>query len=221
MAKVYLFADETGNLDYSSSPDPRGGGASIYFGFGTAAFSDTQYANAVAEAHELRASLASSGLANGFHACADSNKTRSKVFEMIRGQQPRFDTTFLYKANAYPDVREKGGLYLYKLAWHLHVKQVALQVSDPGDELVIVAAEFGTARMRQTVDEAVNEVCSQIDRDITTCIWRAPTSWGLQAADYGLWATQRIVEGKRCTWFDPCIAPTLKSTFKPWGEPEV
>nr|DAU54435.1 MAG TPA: hypothetical protein [Caudoviricetes sp.] len=30
---------------------------------------------------------------------------------------------------------------------------------------------------------------------------------------------QRHLEGKKCTWFDPCIKPSLASLFTPWGQP--
>jgi hypothetical protein len=29
-----------------------------------------------------------------------------------------------------------------------------------------------------------------------TCIWEAPSAWGIQSADYALWRIQRIVEDK-------------------------
>lgn len=215
-----MYADETGNLDYEGSPNPQGGGASTYFGFGTATFTDGHAEGLLSGLH-LRAQLSAQGLnlPKGFHVCDDSTRTRNQMFKVVEQQVPRCDATFLYKANAYDSIRSEGPLRLYKMAWWLHLKKVALEVAGPDDELYVIAAEFGTKGTLRAVQEALAEVCSQLDRKITLCVWRSPTSWGLQVADYGLWAVQRSLEGKKCTWYEPCIKPTLRRCFFPWGRP--
>lgn len=217
--RVYLYADETGNLDYDGQPNPNGGGASTYFGFGTATFDTADHGDDLLNGLHLRAHCSKAGirLTKGFHACADSNRTRNEMFPEIKKQAPRFDATFLYKANAYPYIKAEGPMRLYELAWFLHLKRVALQVSDPEDELFVVVAEFGTKGIRNAAFQAVEDVCAQINRNITLCVWTAQSSWGLQVADYGLWAVQRNLEGKNCSWFQPCIQPTLSSLTFPWG----
>ncbi|MGI5159364.1 hypothetical protein [Microbispora sp. CA-102843] len=47
------------------------------------------------------------------------------MYDVIKAQAPRFDTTFLAKENAYDSVRNKGDLYLYRMAWFLHFKEIA------------------------------------------------------------------------------------------------
>lgn len=219
--RIYLYADETGNLDYEGSPNPQGGGASTYFGFGTATFTTANHGDDLLSGLHLRANATKHGihLPRGFHACDDSSKTRNEMFSEIKRQAPIIDTTFLYKANAYPNVRAEGPLRLYKMALFLHLKEVALNVSNPDDELFVVIAEFGTKQISAAARAAVEDVCSQINRKITLCVWSARSSWGLQVADYALWAVQRNLEGKRCTWYEPCVKPTLRSTFLPWGRP--
>lgn len=219
--RIYLYADETGNLDYSGTPNPKGGGASTYFGFGTATFQTDRHGDDLLEGLHLRAKNAKEGLSlpRGFHAVDDSRKTRDEMFNLVKEQAPRFDTTFLYKSNAYPQVREKGPMYLYRMAWYLHLKEIARQVSDEHDELYVIVAEFGTKKFKATAHKAIEEVCDQISRDITLCIWIAQSAWGLQVADYGLWAVQRRLEGKKCPWYDSCVKPTLSSVFTPWGTP--
>jgi hypothetical protein len=54
-------------------------------------------------------------------------------------------------------------------------------------------------------------------RTIVPCIWDAQTSWGIQVADYALWAVQRVLEDRKCPWFETCVEPTLRTTFLPWG----
>ena len=219
--RIYLYADETGNLDYEGLPNPQGGGASTYFGFGTATFVTENHGNDLLNGLHLRAQATKHGihLPLGFHACHDSNKTRSEMFAEIQRQAPRIDTTFLYKANAFQSVRDEGPLRLYKMALYLHLKEIACRVARPQDELFIVIAEFGTKKTSRAARAAVEDVCDQISRKITLCVWSARSSWGLQVADYALWAVQRHLEGKKCSWYAPCIAPNLVSTFLPWGKP--
>lgn len=147
--RIYLYADETGNLDYEGSPNPKGGGASTYFGFGTATFTTKNHGDDLLGGLQLRTEIAKKeiNLTKGFHACDDSNKTRSEMFAEIQKQAPRFDTTFLYKANAYPNIKRAGPMRLYKMAWFLHLKEIAVRVSEPEDELFVIVAEFGTKRV--------------------------------------------------------------------------
>ncbi|MBT2538680.1 DUF3800 domain-containing protein [Arthrobacter sp. ISL-69] len=215
MAEVFLYADETGNLDYDGEGKS---GASTYFGFGTAVFNG-DHADALFGGMRLRAEISSSGiyLPEGFHAVNDKIHTKNQVFQLIGDQAPRFDSTFLYKAQAYDSVKRKGQNYLYKMAWFLHLKEVALQVTNRGDTLYVVAGTFGTAARQTAAKMALEDVCRQVNRDIKLCVWKSSSSWGLQVADYGLWAVQRRLEGKSCRWLEPYIQPTLITEFHPWG----
>lgn len=211
-----MYADETGDLDMTGLP-----GTSRYFGFGTAVF-EGDHGRELMQGLQLRAELEQGGvnLPRGLHAKNDSHRTRDDVFDLIRLQSPRFDTTFLYKANAYGRVKDAGPTRLYKLAWYLHFKEIALRVSKPGDTLYVVAASLTTHRKTMNARDALSEVCVQTagGRQIVLCIWDAPTAWGIQVADYGLWAVQRVLEGRPCKWYDDCVQPTLRTTFMPWGQ---
>lgn len=213
---VYMYADETGNLDFSGAPE-----ASSYFGIGTSTYFGP-HQEAIGEGLALRFDLERQGLnlPRGFHAVNDTRHTRTDVFTAIKGQAPRFDTTFLRKSKAYSSVVKKGPTYIYKLAWYLHFKEISWRVTKPGDRLWVVAATLQTNKRKDAVREALHDVvCEQgpVDRDITLCIWDSPTSWGLQVADYALWAVQRKVEKGSCQWWDS-IEPTLATTFFPWGK---
>lgn len=210
-----MYADETGNLDYA----PAGkSGATEYFGFGTAVFRD-DHGSYLFEGLELRAKLEAKGLhlPKGFHAVDDSKHTKDEMFELIRAQAPRFDTTFLLKDNAYTSVKQKGEMYLYKMAWFQHFKEIALQVSNINDDLYVIVGSIATSGRKTQAKAAIADVCSQVNRVIHLCHWDACTSWGLQVADYGLWATHRSLMGRSCKWFAPSVQPTLESVFLPWG----
>jgi len=215
MADVYMYADETGDLDMSSAP-----GSSQYFGFGTAVFAD-DHGQDLWDGMRLRCALERKGVRvpSGVHAKDDSWATRAEVFDLIKQQQPRFDTTFLLKANAFDSIKAAGPVRLYKMAWYLHFKEVARQVTDPGDTLYVVVGTLHTNNKRDAIRHALSDVCAQVgrDREIIPCIWEAKSAWGIQVADYGLWAVQRILEGRECKAYETCVQPTLHSRFTPWG----
>lgn len=215
MAEIYMYADETGDLDMSGST-----GSSEWFGFGTAVFRGN-HGNELWQGLRLRCELERRGLhlPKGLHAKNDSHSTRTEVFDLIRQQAPRFDTTFLLKRKAYEYIRAAGEMRLYKLAWYLHFKEVARRVSAPHDTLFVIAATLKTNRKAGNARDALREVCAQVatDRQIVLCMWDAASAWGVQVADYGLWAVQRDLEGRSCPWHAASIAPTLASLFRPWG----
>lgn len=215
MADVFLYADETGNLDYGGAGKS---GASPYFGFGTVVFPE-DHGTELMQGLRLRADVTEQGvhLPRGFHAVNDSTRTRTQMFDVIRQQAPRIDTTFLYKDGAYPAVRAKGQMHLYKMAWYLHFKEIALQVARPSDRLFVVVGTFGTSARRSEAKSALHDVCQQVQREIVLCVWEAGSSWGLQVADYCLWAAHRSLVGGTEGWYRSAVAPTLKSAFTPWG----
>lgn len=214
MAEVYMYADETGDLDMSGSR-----GSSTYFGFGTAVFAH-DHGNELWQGLRLRCRLEQHGvrLPKGLHAKNDNPLTRTEVFELIRRQAPRLDTIFLCKRSAYEDIYERGTVYLYKLAWYLHFKEVVQCVTKPGDALYVIVGSLQTHNKRDAIRHVLEDVCERMaqDRTIVPCIWDAQTSWGIQVADYALWAVQRILEGRKCSWFEPCVQPTLQTMFTPW-----
>lgn len=213
MASLYMYADETGDLGYDSDAP--------YFGVGSATYRG-DHASALWEGLELRTRLEAKGvrLQRGLHAKNDSRSTREAMFALIAKQAPRFDTTFLRKSAAYPRVVERGPVYLYQQAIYLHFKEILLQVSRPGDEVFLIAGHLQTNAKRDAIYQAVSDVCRQIGtgRTVVPCVWDAPSSWGIQVADYGLWSTQRDLLGRSGAWHARCIGPTLKSVFLPWGE---
>lgn len=211
-----MYADETGDLDMSGSRGTR-----RYFGFGTAVLPDG-HGPALWQGLRLRCRLEQAGIRvpSGVHAKNDSHRTRTEVYELIASQRPRFDTTFLYKEHAENRIRSAGQVQLYKLAWYLHFKEIVREVSQPGDTIFAIIGSLHTHNKREAIRLALDDVCQQFadDRMIVPCIWDARSAWGLQVADYGLWAAQRILEGRQCTWFATAVEPTLQSTFMPWGQ---
>lgn len=210
-----MYADETGNLGYD-----LGRGASTYFGIGTATW-HSEHPNHLWQAAQLRFDHAAAGFQfpAGYHAKNDTHPARVDVYQLVSDQAPRVDTTFLLKANAYRSVRDKGDTYLYRMAWYLHFKEIARQVTSPGDNLHVAVATAGTKAKKQAFQDAINEVCAHHAPphcSVVVAHWDSGTSWGLQVADYALWAVQRELESGDAKYM-PAVRPTLRSCFLPWG----
>jgi hypothetical protein len=186
VADVFMYADETGNLDYAVDT-----GGSKYFGIGTATYPSAEtHAEAMAEGLRLRLAHARAGvdLPRGYHAVDDAKITRQEVFDVIAVQAPRFDVTFLAKKYAYPEVKAKGDIYLYRLAWFLHFKEIAKRVVRPGDTLYVIVATLGTGARKKAFNEAIRDVCAghkAACAQIVVCNWDAATSWGLRSRTTG------------------------------------
>jgi hypothetical protein len=215
MADVYMYADETGNLDYNLA-----GGGSRYFGIGTATWRG-EPGEHLWQAERMRFAHSAAGFENskGYHAKDDSRAARADVYNLIQQQAPRFDTTFLAKSKAYPSVRSQGQAYLYQLAWYLHFKEVARQVTGPGDTLHVAVATLGTAARKTAFRKAIDEVCRQVALRLGAVVvahWDSASSWGLQVADYALWAVQRHIE-RGDEQYMAFVRPTLASEFLPFG----
>lgn len=92
-------------------------------------------------------------------------------------------------------------------------------MSRPGDRIFVVAGHLQTTGHREAIRHAIDDVCAQVEfgRTVVPCIWEAPSSWGIQAADYALWRIQRGVEGKTIPLYADQIRDQIATTFYPWG----
>ena len=84
MTNVYMYADETGNLDYNVA-----GGGSKYFGIGTATWAGDP-AEHLWQGERMRFGHAGTGVEcpRGYHAKDDSRTTRNEVYQAIKDQAP-------------------------------------------------------------------------------------------------------------------------------------
>jgi hypothetical protein len=213
MAEIYVFADETGDLGYSS---PSG---SQFFGFGTATYFEDNLPN-FGKAFNFRCQLERQGFSmqEGFHAKQDRWMIRNHIFQLIKEEPVRFDFTFLNKANAYDDVKSRGALWLYKYAWFLHFREVARQIAGPQDVIYSVMSDIQTSAKKREVRSAIQDVAAQLpDRTVIPIIWNSRSSWGLQVADYGLWEAQRNLNGEKSEWWESAIRDKHVTFFRPWN----
>lgn len=193
-----------------------------YFGLGQATFKKDS-GPASWEATELRFELERAGvrLPKGFHAKDDREDTRVKVFDLISKHAPRIDVTLLHKKYLPQEIKEdveKDHLQLYYRAWQKHSSYQARYVLKPYDRVFVVAASiFEHRRKQQAARAAIESVVRKFARSFewTLCTWDNPTAWGLQVADYVLWAVQRDLVYGSCKHFK-AISPLIETVYSPW-----
>jgi hypothetical protein len=183
LSRIYLFVDESGNLDFS----PKG---SRYFILTSVAIEDCSIES---EMLNLRRDLVWEGqeIQDAFHATEELQAIRSEVFKLICRHNLRVDATIFEKARArknFPRNEE-----FYEIAWYLHMQHVASRAAEAHDELHIIGASFATKAKQSLLVRAVNGLVSSTlqQANIRTCCWPASTEPCLQVADYCCWAIQR------------------------------
>lgn len=189
MARHYLFADESGNADFS-----RKRGATRYFATGTAHVVGDSALDALrADLSRLRTDLAWAGVGGfgEFHASEDSQPIRDAVFDVLRRHAFAADVTLFDKAKVRPFERIDDPVF-YAFAWGEHFTRIAGQVCTPTDELLIVVASVGTQRSRAAIRRAVEAAPWPV---VPRAVFApAASDPALQVADYATWAVARATE---------------------------
>lgn len=211
MARVYVFADEAGNFDFS-----RHGGASKYFILGTMTLGDPAVGVRLLD---LRRDLAwrGHGLEGSFHAAKDRYEVKDAVFGLLEETAFRFDVVALEKSTAHPQLRSDWESF-YTAAWSLHFRSVAPHILGPGDDLMVTAASIGTRRRRSVLRRAIDEVVRQatwgegVKHQVA--FWPADSDPCLQAVDYVTWAVQRKWELGDTRWYDR-VSPKIQIELAP------
>ncbi|MPZ22741.1 MAG: hypothetical protein GEU28_04180 [Dehalococcoidia bacterium] len=186
MPRVFVYADESGNFDFSAKAS-----ASKFFIITTVVCQDHILGN---ELLDLRRGLAWSGtdFHRGFHATEDLQPVRDKVFDLISQHDVRIDATVLHKSKAAPSTRTSEDLF-YKYAWYYHFRHVAPQIVSSPDELFVIASQLNTRSKRAAFHAAVASVVEQVSptKSFRTAFWPCDIDPCLQVADYCSWAIQR------------------------------
>lgn len=209
MARVYVFADEAGDFTFK-----HGDGISEHFIIGTATTTDPSIGTALTE---LRRELAWNGLVlEKFHAHADKQRVRDRVFDVIAHSDVRVDATILEKPKTQPHLRANP-LRFYKQAWFLHFKYIAPQIATSLDELFVVTSSLQIKRKKEAIHLAVQDVVNQVSPTAVyhTAFWSTTSDPCLQVADYVTWAVQRKYEMDDTRSHD-LIKHLIKTEFEPF-----
>ncbi len=184
--RSYIYADESGNFDFSDGP-----GATRYFILTTVTVADDAIER---DLQELRRELAWEGepLAAGFHATNDKQRVRDRVFAAIVQHDFRVDATILEKRKVTPRLRSTEARF-YGFSWYAHLTGLIPVLTQSSDELLIIAASIGTGAMRSALqlEVSIAESNSAMPVAVRSAMWPASTTSLLQVADYCAWALQR------------------------------
>jgi Protein of unknown function (DUF3800) len=213
--RVYIYADEAGDPYFTKRKT-----ASRYFILTSVALGDECDADRILL--YLRQEFAWEGvrIPDGyFHASSDSPKVRADVLSVIASKPVRIDSVVLERAKTYDRI-QADPVRFYQIAWYLLLKYVAPRVTDPGDELLVVAATLGDGKKRKLFHAAVEDVTSQVAElakvSVRCVSWPAASDPNLWIADYASWAIQRKWEMS-----DPAardlLGTQIKSEFRAFG----
>lgn len=186
MSNVFVFADEAGCFTFRNQK-----GASKYFIICTIA---SESWSASEKLLTLRRNLALYGEPDRdkLHATSDLQEVRNEVFNILKNENFRIDSTIIEKSKTNPKLRESEEQF-YQKAWHYHFKHVGPKIIKNYDKMLLTAAALGTKRTRAAFKESVN---NSIQKILPREKWQMsfhesskdPLLW---VADYCAWAIQR------------------------------
>lgn len=199
MSRLYLFADEAGDFEFS-----RKANASRYFVVCTISLEKCDVGHALLN---LRRELAwrKAPLGDYFHATTDKQPIRDDVFKAICGHDFYIQATIMEKSKAQSHVRAtKERFYQYGWLYHLRhgvrrllepsfLEDLGLAEPKPTPELLVTAASVGTKKGQRLFTNAVNDVAQQTMRGHKWVTSFCPSAADpcLQVTDYCTWAIQR------------------------------
>jgi hypothetical protein len=187
MARLFIFADEAGDFNFSSNP-----GASRYYIVCTIACASCDRLGA--ELLELRRELIweQAPILEYFHCSEDKQEIRDRVFALLQRHDFSVQATIMEKSKAMPRVRPTNHRF-YQYGWFYHFQYAAPKIIGGFDEMHITTASVGTHKGQRHFTAAVNDVVQQTVRGkrYRTNFCRAIADPCLQAADYCTWAIQK------------------------------
>ncbi len=204
---VYLFLDESGNLDFSSS-------GTRFFVLTCVTMTRPFKINAQLE--EYKYDCLEWGMGQeGFHCAEDNAHVRSKVFGIIAANLDEIlvDSLIVEKSKTGPALRDDSRFYPEMLGYLL--RYVLEKLPDQVDEVTIITDTIPLQRKRQAVEKAIKKTLSKMlptGPRYRILHHGSRSHYGLQVADYCSWAIYRRWEAKDSRWF-MLIRPAVRSQF--------
>lgn len=211
MAKKYIFSDEAGCFTFN-----RNQNVSKYFIICTIVLSDLSVA---ADLVKLRRKMIWEGAPVGdfFHATADKQEVRDRVYAAIQPHDVRIQATICEKAKAQPHLTSTRARF-YKYPWYYTLKHGVAPLVDAGDELLVTAASIGSKKERTTYCSELDDVVNQTMKATRWAVDFRPSYCDpcLQVADYCAWAIQRKWERGDTRSYD-LISHLVTREYDLWG----
>lgn len=210
---LYLFLDESGNLDFS----PNG---TRYFML-SCVVKERPF-EAYKELNELKYDLVECGVElEYFHATENKQTVRDKVFNVILGHLEgiKVESVVVEKRKVKPELRSEEFFYptmLGGLISHIVGKNTVI----PFNEIIIFTDRIPVNKKRDAVEKAINKTLASILPDnITHRILHhdSKSNMDLQIADYCCWAVQRKWQSKDLRSYD-LIKAAMGDELQVYGE---
>jgi hypothetical protein len=185
---VYLFFDESGNLDFSEN-------GSRWFCFGALTLQDPGPLSAALT--RLRYALLEQGLElECFHAAEDRQAVRNQVFSALAGVGGfDFDVLVVEKSLTPEVLRDPFEFYAH--LGYVLMDSVLERFRDLDEPIVIITDSLPVQRERKALAKAFRGAIrdSLKGRPFSIVHHNSATHAGLQAVDYCTWAVQRRLRG--------------------------
>jgi len=185
MPRIYIFADESGNLLFNRSI-----GASRYFIICTVRMQSCDVGNQLLE---LRRELLFERLPvlEEFHATQDKQAVRDRVFGVIANADLRVQATIMEKSKSQPQVRPSAARF-YHYGWYYHFKHSQPLPVRTGSEILVTTAKIENAKHQAAFSSGVHDVLQQLAAgQWRTHFCRSVSDPCIQVADYCAWAIGR------------------------------
>ncbi|HST61434.1 MAG TPA: DUF3800 domain-containing protein [Longimicrobium sp.] len=185
---VFLFFDESGNLDFSAN-------GSRHFCFGVLSLRDPGPLTAALT--RLRYSLLEQGLElEYFHAAEDRQAVRDRVFDTLAEVGGfELDVLIADKRTLHPVLRNPFEFYCHH--GYAIVEAALTRVRHLDEPIVVVTDTLPLQRERKALEKAFRTAIRRLlgDRQFSVVHHSSAAHAGLQAVDYMTWAVQRKLRG--------------------------
>ena len=185
---VYLFFDESGNLDFSAN-------GSRHFCFGALTLRDPGPLSAALT--RLRYGFLEQGLElHCFHAAEDRQAVRDGVFAALR-EVGGFDFDVLVADKRLTPAELRDPFEFYAWLGYVLVDSVLTRFRDDDEHVVVITDSLPLQRDRKALAKAFRTAIRQSlrGRPFTILHHASAAHAGLQAVDYCTWAVQRKLKG--------------------------
>lgn len=185
---VYLFFDESGNLDFSEN-------GSRWFCFGALTLRDPGPLSAALT--RLRYGLLEQGLElEHFHAAEDRQAVRNQVFSALAAVGG-FEVDVLVAEKCLTPAVLRDPFEFYRHLAHVLMDSVLDRFRDVDEPIVIITDSLPVQRERKALEKAFRTALRESlkGRPFSIVHHNSATHAGLQAVDYCTWAVQRRLRG--------------------------
>ena len=204
--RVYIFLDESGNLDFGSS-------GTRYFVLTSVCMQRPFRINDKLDDYKYDC-IESGASIEYFHCYNDRKAVRSDVFDLISAHigEIRVDFMVVEKAGVALEMQDGTRFYPAMLG---HLLRLVLQVEAAAgdfDEVIVITDTIPVNRRRRTVAKAVRTTLSRALPRVKYRILhhQSRSHYGLQIADYCSWAIFRGWQRGERVWYDR-VRPAVRN----------